>query len=116
MSKHLKFNPAQHIQIAADSVAQLRQQDVDRLFDTLEEWHHAELVRYLIQERPAFQQEIITVLYEMKSIALWDKSIPALLQITTPVIFTCEHCRNPITLHADPCDIVRSELLCQNCL
>lgn len=62
MSAPNTFNPAIHIQIAADSIEQLRNVDVERLFDQCQYDLHDKLAQYICRHRPDLSREVSTAL------------------------------------------------------
>lgn len=66
LDQETDFDPAQHVKIAADSIGQLRSQDVQRLFDRLPDdidlWD--DLRVYIIENRPDLTDQVVDALEE----------------------------------------------------
>jgi len=61
-----RFKPEQFIQLAADSIEQLREQDVFRLFDEALPRHHAALRDYIADNRKDLAKEVDAILAELQ--------------------------------------------------
>ena len=60
------FDPAQHILLAADSLAQLRACDVFRLLEFAEPNQWPRLMSYIVKERPELREHCEDALNEMQ--------------------------------------------------
>lgn len=63
----LEFSPAQHIQIAANGIEQLRETDVFRVLDECDAKNRPALIAYIKRQRVDLLQEVDECMEEIES-------------------------------------------------
>jgi hypothetical protein len=66
----IKWSPAKHILIAANSIKKLRRIDVYTLFEQTETENWEKLKDYIVQKRPDLEQEVIESIQDLQADAI----------------------------------------------